>query len=202
MRPKHCLAYHKAPSRCNATTTRMTGRVASHCRLHGALSAPSRRVSTALERLPFTNTALKKLPVDDSEEPGVSRTVPAVCFSRIRSLQPLVRPTLVALSQPALALLDLRAQDVWSVPAGPEYLSGSTPLPGSEPAAHCYSGHQFGLFAGQLGDGAVMYLGEVETGTHGRWEIQVKGAGVTPYSRYYLIFLLCVLDSYTFIISF
>ncbi|XP_062300189.1 selenoprotein O2 [Scomber scombrus] len=39
------------------------------------------------------------------------------------------------------------------------------------------------MFAGQLGDGAVMYLGEVESGTHGRWEIQVKGAGVTPFSR-------------------
>lgn len=134
-----------------------------------------------LERLPFNNTVLKKLPVDDSEETG-SRTVPAACFSRIRALQPLVRPTFVALSQSALTLLDLNVQDVLTNPLGPEYLSGSRLLPGSEPAAHCYSGHQFGLFAGQLGDGAVMYLGEIE-GTHGRWEIQVKGAGVTPYSR-------------------
>uniref|UniRef100_A0A8C4E6W4 Selenoprotein O n=1 Tax=Dicentrarchus labrax TaxID=13489 RepID=A0A8C4E6W4_DICLA len=138
--------------------------------------------STALERLPFNNTALNKLPVDDSKEPGC-RTVPAACFSRIRALQPLVRPTFVAQSQSALALLDLTVQDVLSNPLGPEYLSGSRLLPGSEPAAHCYCGHQFGLFAGQLGDGAVMYLGEVESGTHGRWEVQVKGAGVTPYSR-------------------
>lgn len=147
----------------------------------------SRRASAAasaaaLERLPFNNTALQKLPVDDSGEPG-PRTVPAACFSRIRALQPLERPTLVALSRPALALLGLSAADVLSHPLGPEYLSGSRPLPGSEPAAHCYSGHQFGLFAGQLGDGAVVYLGEVESGTHGRWEVQVKGAGVTPYSR-------------------
>lgn len=143
---------------------------------------PSRCVSTALESLPFNNTTLKKLPVDASEEPG-SRTVPAACFSRIRALQPLVRPTFVAQSRSALALLGLSVQDVLSDPLGPEYLSGSRLLPGSQPAAHCYSGHQFGLFAGQLGDGAVMYLGEVESGTHGRWEIQVKGAGVTPYSR-------------------
>lgn len=135
----------------------------------------------ALERLRFHNTALKKLPVDDSGESG-SRTAPGACFSRIRSLQPLVRPVFVALSQSALGLLDLTVQDV-STPLGPEYLSGSRLLPGSEPAAHCYSGHQFGLFAGQLGDGAVMYLGEVESKTQGRWEIQVKGAGVTPYSR-------------------
>ncbi|XP_028426768.1 selenoprotein O2 isoform X1 [Perca flavescens] len=143
---------------------------------------PFRCVSTALKRLPFNNTALKKLPVDDSEEPG-SRTVPAACFSRIRTLQPLIRPTFVSLSRSALALLDLSERDVLSNPLAPEYLSGSRLLPGSEPAAHCYSGHQFGLFAGQLGDGAVMYLGEVESDTHGRWEIQVKGAGVTPYSR-------------------
>ncbi|KAA8579928.1 hypothetical protein FQN60_005463, partial [Etheostoma spectabile] len=143
---------------------------------------PSRCASTALKRLPFNNTALRKLPVDDSEEPG-PRTVPGACFSRIRTLQPLIRPTLVAQSLPALALLGLSERDVLSSPLAPLYLSGSRLLPGSEPAAHCYSGHQFGMFAGQLGDGAVMYLGEVESGTHGRWEIQVKGAGVTPYSR-------------------
>lgn len=142
----------------------------------------SQCVSSALERLPFNNTALKKLPVDDSDEPR-SWTIPGACFSRIRALQPLVRPIFVALSQSALALLNLTVQDVSSHPLGPEYLSGSRLLPGSEPAAHCYSGHQFGLFAGQLGDGAVMYLGEVESGNRTRWEIQVKGAGVTPYSR-------------------
>ncbi|XP_028255751.1 selenoprotein O2 [Parambassis ranga] len=137
---------------------------------------------SVLERLNFNNTALKTLPVDDSEHPGC-RTVQAACFSRIRTLQPLVRPTFIAVSQSALSLLGLTEQDVLSDPLGPEYLSGSRLIPGSEPAAHCYSGHQFGLFAGQLGDGAVMYLGEVESGIHGRWEIQVKGAGVTPYSR-------------------
>ncbi|XP_071358518.1 selenoprotein O2 isoform X2 [Trachinotus anak] len=146
------------------------------------LMESSQCVSTALERLPFNNTALKKLPVDDTQEAG-SRTVPAACFSRIRTLQPLLRPHFVALSPPALALLGLSVQDVLSDPLAPEYLSGSRLMPGSDPAAHCYCGHQFGLFAGQLGDGAVMYLGEVESGTHGRWEIQVKGAGVTPYSR-------------------
>lgn len=143
---------------------------------------PSQCTPTALELLPFNNTVLKKLPVDDSEEPG-SRTVPAACFSRLGTLQPLVRPTFVALSCSALALLDLSVQDVLGDPLSPDYLSGSRLLPGSQPAAHCYSGHQFGLYASQLGDGAVMYLGEVESATHGRWEIQVKGAGVTPYSR-------------------
>ncbi|CAG5926908.1 unnamed protein product [Menidia menidia] len=158
----------------------------SECVLSLALTRfmePSQSAPSALERLPFNNLALKKLPVDDSDEPPeLSRTVPGACFSRIRTLQPLLRPRCVALSEPALALLGLVAHDVLGDPLAPDYLSGSRLLPGSEPAAHCYCGHQFGLFAGQLGDGAVTYLGEVET-KDGRWEIQVKGAGVTPYSR-------------------
>ncbi|KTG33864.1 hypothetical protein cypCar_00022526, partial [Cyprinus carpio] len=92
--------------------------------------------------------------------------------------------------------LGLNTDDVLRDRHGAEYLSGSRVIPGSEPAAHCYCGHQFGHFAGQLGDGAVCYLGEVEveagaeqssnpisTSPCGRWEIQVKGAGLTPYSR-------------------
>ena len=48
-----------------------------------------------------------------------------------------------------------------------EYMSGSRLLPGSQPAAHCYAGHQFGHFSGQLGDGAATYLGEVSEGSSG-----------------------------------
>ncbi|XP_061570651.1 selenoprotein O2 [Cololabis saira] len=137
--------------------------------------------SSGLERLPFNNTVLKKLPVDESERGG-SRTVRGACFSRLGSLQPLLRPRLVSVSAAALRLLGVSAPEVLLDPAGPELLGGCRLLPGSQPAAHCYSGHQFGLFAGQLGDGAAMYLGEVEH-TQGRWEMQLKGAGVTPYSR-------------------
>lgn len=148
---------------------------------------------TPLQRLKFNNIALKTLPLDSSLEPG-SRTVTGACFSRVEP-QPLLKPTIVALSEPALALLGLNADEVLRDPHAAEYLSGSRVIPGSEPAAHCYCGHQFGQFAGQLGDGAVCYLGEVETGAEqtsdptstnpcGRWEIQVKGAGRTPYSRY------------------
>ena len=61
-------------------------------------------------------------------------------------------------------------------------LSGSGVLPGSEPLASVYSGHQFGQWAGQLGDGRAILLGELET-AHGGMEIQLKGAGKTPYSR-------------------
>jgi uncharacterized protein YdiU (UPF0061 family) len=63
-----------------------------------------------------------------------------------------------------------------------EALSGGKPLPGMQPLASVYSGHQFGVWAGQLGDGRALYLGELRT-PGGSFEIQLKGAGPTPYSR-------------------
>lgn len=57
--------------------------------------------------------------------------------------------------------------------------TGNTLLPGSRPLASVYSGHQFGVWAGQLGDGRAILLGETATGH----EVQLKGAGRTPYSR-------------------
>ena len=61
-------------------------------------------------------------------------------------------------------------------------VSGQSPIPGGDTLAAVYSGHQFGVWAGQLGDGRAHLLGEVET-SHGGWEFQLKGAGMTPYSR-------------------
>ncbi|MBC7719633.1 MAG: YdiU family protein, partial [Chitinophagaceae bacterium] len=61
-------------------------------------------------------------------------------------------------------------------------LTGNTLLPGSQPLASVYSGHQFGQWAGQLGDGRAILLGALATPA-GQFEIQLKGAGSTPYSR-------------------
>ncbi|MFM9900002.1 MAG: protein adenylyltransferase SelO [Polaromonas sp.] len=61
-------------------------------------------------------------------------------------------------------------------------LTGNEVLPGSEPLASVYSGHQFGQWAGQLGDGRAILLGGLRTPT-GLQEVQLKGAGRTPYSR-------------------
>lgn len=61
-------------------------------------------------------------------------------------------------------------------------LTGNQPLPGTRPLASVYSGHQFGVWAGQLGDGRALLLGELQTPSGPR-EIQLKGAGKTPYSR-------------------
>ncbi|KAL1767460.1 hypothetical protein HispidOSU_019702 [Sigmodon hispidus] len=139
-----------------------------------------------LAGLRFDNRALRALPVE-TPPPGpedvlsTPRRVPGACFSRARPT-PLRQPRLVALSVPALALLGLEASEEVEAEAA-LFFSGNALLPGSEPAAHCYCGHQFGQFAGQLGDGAAMYLGEVCTTAGERWELQLKGAGPTPFSR-------------------
>ena len=70
--------------------------------------------------------------------------------------------------------------------ASPEFAAifgGNAIAAGMEPYAANYGGHQFGVWAGQLGDGRAITLGEVVTGTGERWELQLKGAGPTPYAR-------------------
>ena len=79
---------------------------------------------------------------------------PGACFSRVQPT-PLKRPKLVGCSLPALSLLGLPASEAVRADLV-EYFSGNKLLSGSEPAAHCYCGHQFGNFAGQLGDGCAM----------------------------------------------
>jgi len=64
-----------------------------------------------------------------------------------------------------------------------EVMSGNSIVEGSEPMAHCYCGHQFGVFAGQLGDGRAISLGDITASTEELVDLQLKGAGLTPYSR-------------------
>lgn len=94
---------------------------------------------------------------------------------------PLPAPYLVGFSAQAASLLG------WSgeVAAHPDFIdtfAGNRPLPGADPLASVYSGHQFGVWAGQLGDGRAHWLGEAHT-RGGDWEVQLKGSGLTPYSR-------------------
>ncbi|MDH5639919.1 MAG: YdiU family protein, partial [Nitrospira sp.] len=68
----------------------------------------------------------------------------------------------------------------------PEYAAvfgGSMLVPGMEPLAMLYSGHQFGVYVPQLGDGRAILLGEAMNQQGERWELHLKGAGLTPFSR-------------------
>jgi len=95
---------------------------------------------------------------------------------------PLSAPYLVAGSAPAAALLGLDAARL-EQPDFVEVLAGNRTPPGAEPLASVYSGHQFGVWAGQLGDGRALLLGEVVGADGQLWELQLKGSGRTPYSR-------------------
>ena len=75
------------------------------------------------------------------------------------------------------------ADDWWQALGVLQAVSGNRPLVGSTPLASVYSGHQFGAWAGQLGDGRAILLGEVRTPAAGTQELQIKGSGLTPYSR-------------------
>ncbi|XP_055859967.1 protein adenylyltransferase SelO, mitochondrial-like isoform X2 [Biomphalaria glabrata] len=133
-----------------------------------------------LETLHFDNLALQLLPVDHSAL-VTQRQVHGACFSKVQPT-PVVNPRTVCVSLSALNLLDIGESEMMRQEFV-QYFSGNRILPGSETAAHCYCGHQFGYFSGQLGDGAAMYLGEILNEKGERWEIQLKGAGKTPYSR-------------------
>lgn len=94
----------------------------------------------------------------------------------------LPEPHWVATSDDAARLLGW-PEDWWQrEPGALQVFSGTGVWPGMRPLASVYSGHQFGVWAGQLGDGRALLLGEVQTPA-GPMEVQLKGAGLTPYSR-------------------
>ena len=90
-------------------------------------------------------------------------------------------PELLLLNQPLAGELGLNA--AWLQQNAAAYLSGSTITPESHPLAQAYAGHQFGHFNPQLGDGRALLLGEVVAPDGRRFDLQLKGAGETPYSR-------------------
>ncbi len=96
--------------------------------------------------------------------------------------QPLPSPYLIGRSRSTAKALGL--EDNWlDSNEALQALTGNALLPGSQPLASVYSGHQFGQWAGQLGDGRALLLGEICDAQNQPQEIQLKGAGRTPYSR-------------------
>jgi uncharacterized protein YdiU (UPF0061 family) len=91
-------------------------------------------------------------------------------------------PYLVSFNESAARLLDLDPSESLR-PEFLAYFSGQKTLPGAEPLAMLYAGHQFGHYVPQLGDGRAILLGEVVNRHGERWDLHLKGAGETPFSR-------------------
>jgi uncharacterized protein YdiU (UPF0061 family) len=123
---------------------------------------------------------VRELPADARADGG-RRQVLRACHSAVAPT-PVSAPRLLAVSEPLAAELGL-APALFDDPQLVAVLAGNAVLPGMRPFAACYGGHQFGSWAGQLGDGRAIGLGELVTPAGARVELQLKGAGPTPYSR-------------------
>jgi uncharacterized protein YdiU (UPF0061 family) len=119
-----------------------------------------------LEELPFDNTYAR---------------LPETFFARVMPT-PLPSPYLVSFNPDAAALIGLDPDEA-KRPEFAEVFSGNKLLPGSDPVAMLYYGHQFGVYAGQLGDGRALLLGEIRNHAGEKWDLHLKGAGHTPFSR-------------------
>ncbi|MBL0171707.1 MAG: YdiU family protein [Gemmatimonadaceae bacterium] len=130
--------------------------------------------------LRFDNRFIQELP-GDAETTARRRQVVGACWSAVDPTA-VAAPVLLAHSPEVAAQVGFTEGDV-AEPWFAEVFGGNRLMEGMSPFAACYGGHQFGNWAGQLGDGRAITLGEV-VGTDGaRHELQLKGAGPTPYSR-------------------
>lgn len=133
-----------------------------------------------LQNLTFDDRFVRSLPADP-ETQNFTRQVPRACFSFVMPTS-VARPQLLAWSAPLAHELGVEMPTDGS--PGLAVLAGNALAPGMRPYAARYGGHQFGNWAGQLGDGRAITLGEQLTASGVREEWQLKGAGVTPYSRH------------------
>jgi uncharacterized protein YdiU (UPF0061 family) len=140
-----------------------------------AMSTDSRPIN----QLAFLNSFVEELhgEVAPNRRP---RQVPGACYSRMEPT-PVRDPHLLAWSDDLAEFLQLE-KPMQPSPAV-DVLAGNLVTPSMKPFAARYGGHQFGNWAGQLGDGRAISLGEVKARDGSTWEIQLKGAGPTPYSR-------------------
>ena len=135
--------------------------------------------SQQLHEAEFSNTMVDELRGETNPNRG-SRQVPGYTYSRVQPT-PVRDPHLLAWSDDLAAYLSLAKPDE----RGPtvDALAGNLVTGSMKPFAARYAGHQFGNWAGQLGDGRAISLGEIVATDGSSWEIQLKGAGPTPYSR-------------------
>lgn len=175
-------------------------------------AAPTTSASIGISKLSFESTFTTELPADPNIT-NIPRTVQNSSFTSVSPTHPsqddisqkwkeavssglvsapprgdpVLQKALIAWSPDCASLFDLSKgypseEEESSVV---DVLGGFGPLwPGMKPYAMCYGGHQFGNWADQLGDGRAISLGEFVNEHGQRWEIQLKGAGKTPYSRF------------------
>ena len=130
--------------------------------------------------LTFDNRFVAELPGDPVSSPR-SRQVLGACWSPAMPT-PVAAPRVLAHAREVAELVGFSEDDV-AAPWFADVFGGNALLPGMQPYAACYGGHQFGHWAGQLGDGRAITLGETVNEAGERWELQLKGAGPTAYSR-------------------
>lgn len=135
---------------------------------------------SALDELAFDNRFVQELPADPDTR-NIRRQVHGACYSLVKPT-PVTRPELVAYSAEVAAQLGL-SPAVCETDDFARVFAGNRLAAGMVPYATCYGGHQFGHWAGQLGDGRAINLGELVNGAGDRLVLQLKGAGPTPYSR-------------------
>ena len=132
-------------------------------------------------RLSIHTTFIEKLPADP-DETNETRQVNGAMFSYVTPKIP-SHPKLIHATTEVAQLLGLTKEDCTSE-AFTAVFSGQKVLENTQPFAMCYGGHQFGNWAGQLGDGRAILAGEIINEAGEKNEIQWKGAGATPYSRH------------------
>lgn len=130
-------------------------------------------------KLNINDIFTKHLPADPNLE-NSRRQVTEACFSYVAP-KPTSHPQLVHVAPEVLNLLGLTKDDAQTEDFL-KVMTGNKVLENTRPYAMCYGGHQFGNWAGQLGDGRAINLFEV-THENKSWVVQLKGAGETPYSR-------------------
>ena len=130
-------------------------------------------------KLNLKNTFIENLPSDKTLE-NSRRQVPEAVFSFVEPKKT-ANPKVLHVSEEMLQELGITKEE-----SNSEFfkniVTGNEIYPNTKPFAMCYGGHQFGNWAGQLGDGRAINLFEIEH-QHKNWKVQLKGAGETPYSR-------------------
>lgn len=130
-------------------------------------------------KLNIQNTFTKELPADTVIE-NSRRQVINACFSFVEPTVP-TNPQLIHASDEVAEMIGLKKEDI-ETDDFLDTFSGKKVYENTQPFAMCYGGHQFGNWAGQLGDGRAINLFEIENNNN-HFAVQLKGAGVTPYSR-------------------